>query len=93
MPDTSEFVDAYDTRTGAKQTVPKAWLDADVFPHLSATPKHARAEKVVAPPAKTASKGDWVKYATKDAPADKRLSPESADALSVDALHDYYVEG
>lgn len=92
MPDIGEFVDAYDTRSGEKVTVPANF--PDLFTNLSRTPPKASSRPESKPvPAKTASKADWVAYATKDAPQDKRLSKENAESLSVEALHDYYTQG
>lgn len=92
MPDLGEFVDAYDTRTGEKQTVPVAWLEQNLYSHLSKTPPKKGATPAKPVPAKSASKPDWVIYATKDAPADKRLSVEAAEAMTVEAMHDYYTQ-
>lgn len=45
------------------------------------------AEKV---PAKSASKADWVAYATDDARGDDRLTKEEADALTKEQLAEKY---
>lgn len=42
-------------------------------------------------PAKSASKGDWVAYATDEARGADRLTPEDADAMTRDQLAEKYL--
>lgn len=89
-----EYVDAYDTTTGDKlpHQVPRTWVDGPGFPHLSATPRQKVAEKAQGKPRppKSADKSALVKWATTDAPDPIRLSKDAAEAMSADAINDYY---
>lgn len=80
-----EMVDATDTNTGEQVRVPRAWVDSDLYPHL-VLPKG----QAVAVPARSASKADWVTYASTGAPADRRLTAENAEAMTRDQLADHY---
>lgn len=89
-----EYVDAYDQITGEKlaHQVPRAWVEpGSPFPSLSATPRQKAADRPqVKPPAKSADKPTWVKFATTEAPESLRLSKDAAEAMSVEDLHTYY---
>jgi hypothetical protein len=50
-----EFVDAYDTRTGAKLRVPAVWIERNLFPHLSLTPRKSGGTKAAPAPKKRKS--------------------------------------
>lgn len=90
-----EYVDAYDTVTGDKlaNQVPRAWVQpGSPFPHLSATPKQKAADKPQGKPrpAKSAPVADLRKWAVNDAPESIRLDKDAAEAMSADAINDYY---
>lgn len=74
--------------------VPKSWIGTDLLAEgTKAAGRKAKAEgdssstpDPNALPAKSASKADWVAYATADERGEAKVDPEKADALTRDEL-------
>ena len=86
-----EMVDAYDTNTGNKVRVPRAWIDSTLYPQFTLSAPQKRADHITTP-TRSSSKTDWVTYATLAAPEATRLSKEAAEAMSRDELANRYAQ-
>lgn len=63
----------------------------DVEPEPEPEPEVSEPETPTGPPKWSASKADWVAYATSEAAGDKRLTKEQADDLNHDKLAEHFL--